>query len=257
MQYGVCGGLDLAPVAQACGYDYLESTVAGVLKPLESETAFEEVLRVLAAMRLPCPALNCFIPANLKLVGPKVDLPTLEVYVTTVFRRAQRAGVQIIVFGSGGARQVPDGWDRLEAWGQLMTFGRMIAPIAARHGVTVVVEPLNRRETNEVNTLAKGAALVRAINHPAVRLLVDGYHWLLEGDSADDIVTHGSLLAHVHIATSPTRLPPVAEPCDLQPFFRALVAAGYTGRISFEGKLPDPAATLPAALALMRRLERD
>lgn len=257
MQYGVCGGLDLAPVAQACGYDYLEASVGGVLKPLEPEAVFEDVLRVVAAMPLPCPALNCFVPANLKLVGPAVDLPALEAYVTTVFRRAQRAGVRTIVFGSGGARQVPEGCDRLEAWSQLVAFGRMFAPIAARHGVTVAVEPLNRRETNIVNTLAEGAALVRAINQPAVRLLVDAYHWLLEGDSADDLVAHGSLLAHVHIATVPNRLAPGVEPCDLQPFFHALAAAGYAGRISFEGKLTDPAVVLPSALALMHRLERE
>ena len=257
MQYGVCGGLELVDVAQASGYEYLESSVPALLKPLEPEAAFEAALAPLVAARLPCPALNCFVPGTLKLVGPQVDAAALEAYVRTVFRRAERAGVKIIVFGSGDARQVPEAWDRSAAWRQLVAFGRMFAPLAARHGVTVVAEPLNRRETNILNTVSESAAFVREVNHPALRLLVDAYHWLLEGDSADDIAANGSLMAHVHIATAPSRLPPGAEPCDFGPFFRALAAAGYDGRISYEGQLTDPAAMLPSALALMQQAEAD
>ena len=255
MQFGVCGGLDLAATARASGYAYLEGSVGGALKPLEPDAAFEAALAALRAAPLPCPALNCFVPGNLKIVGPTADPAALKAYVTTVFRRAKRAGVDTIVFGSGGARQVPDGWDRKQAWAQLVAFGRMFGPLAAAQGVTVVVEPLNRRECNILNTVAESAELVRAIDHPAVRLLVDGYHWALDNDRAEDIVANGRLLAHVHVATAPNRLPPGAEPCaKLADFFRALAQAGYDGRVSFEGKLPDPAAQLPPALLTMRGL---
>ena len=254
MQFGVCGGVDLAAVAQGSGYEYLECSVGGLLKPLETEAAFEAGLEAWRGAKLPCPALNCFIPGNLKMVGPQVDTGALEAYVATVMRRAARTGVQVIVFGSGGARQVPEGWDTAQAWRQLVAFGRLCAPLAQKHGVTIVVEPLNRRETNIINSVAEGAALVREVDHPAWRLLVDGYHWLLDNDRAEDIVANGALFGHVHVATAPNRLPPGAEPCDLQPFFNALARAGYGGRISFEGKLTEPAVTLPAALVLMRRL---
>lgn len=257
MQYGVCGTFDLAPVAQACGFDYLESSVESVLKPAEPAAAFEAVLRTLDAMPLPCPVLNCLVPGRLKLVGPQVDQQAIAAYAATVFQRAHRAGVQILVFGSGAARRIPDGWDHLEAWSQLVAFGRLLASLGAEHGVVVTVEPLNRQETNILNTVSEAAALVRAVDHPSVRLLVDAYHWLLDGDSAEDIVAHGGLLAHAHIATSPKRLPPGAEPCDLASFFDALARAGYTGRLSFEGAIADPVLQLPPALALMHRLERE
>lgn len=254
MQFGVCGGLELASVAQASGYAYLESSVGGLLKPLEKESVFEAGLAAWQGVGLPCPVLNCFIPGNLKMVGPQVDTGALEAYVTTALRRAARAGVKVIVFGSGGARQIPEGWDAARAWQQLVAFGRLCAPYAQKHGVTIAVEPLNRRETNSINTVAAGAALVREVDHPAWRLLVDGYHWLLDGDRVEDIIANGALFAHVHVATAPNRLPPGAEPCDLQPFFTALARAGYNGRISFEGKLTDPQVTLPTALTLMRQL---
>jgi sugar phosphate isomerase/epimerase len=255
MQFGVCGGVEMAAAARAGGYAYLEGSVGGVLKPLDPEAAFEAALAALRAAPLPCPALNSFVPGSLKIVGPTADPAALEAYVTTVFGRAKRAGVSVIVFGSSGARNVPDGWDRQQAWEQLVAFGRMCAPRAAAQGVTLAIEPLNRRESNILNTVAEGAELARAVNHPAMRLLADAYHWLLDDNCAGDIVANSRLLAHVHVATAPSRLPPGAEPCEgLAGFFRALQQAGYDGRVSFEGKMPDPAAQLPAALKILREL---
>ena len=174
-------------------------------------------------------------------------------YVTTTFARAEQAGVQVVVFGSGGARQVPDGWSRDEANRQLAAFGRMLAPIAARHGVTVAIEPLRKAECNILNTVAEGAALARTVNHPALALLVDGYHWATDGDASEAIVEHRSRLAHTHIATTAHRLAPGMEACDFRSFFDALRRANYTGRMSIEGGLGNPAATLPVAARMLRQ----
>ena len=47
------------------------------------------------------------------------------------------------------------------------------APLAEKHGVTLVVEPLNRAECNLVNTAVEGAVAVARVNRPHIRLLVD------------------------------------------------------------------------------------
>ena len=101
------------------------------------------------------------------------------------------------MFGSGGARRIPEGFDPKDAHDQLVRFCSMLAPIAWRHGVTVVVEPLNRQECNVLTTVKECAALVREVAQPGLRLLVDAYHLLRDNDSCDDIATHGDLLAHV------------------------------------------------------------
>jgi sugar phosphate isomerase/epimerase len=134
----------------------------------------------------------------------------------------------------------------------------MIAPIAQEHGVTVAVEPLNRKDCNILNTVSETAAVVQAVDHPAIRLLVDSYHLMLDHDRYDDIVKYGDLLAHAHIATVPNRLAPAAEDCDLSHFFAALKQANYQGRISIESNnIPNPATVLPSALKLMRDLSSD
>jgi sugar phosphate isomerase/epimerase len=177
---------------------------------------------------------------------------SLEKYVKTVFERAEKAKVEVVVFGSGGARSIPDGFDRERGLAQIMAFCRMIGPVAQEHGVVVAVEPLNRNECNVINSVAECAEIVRRVNHPAVRLLVDAFHWLKENDSADDIIGNGEFLAHVHAATISSRLAPGSEPCDLSVFFSALERAAYDGRISIEGGVPNPCEDLPRALELMK-----
>lgn len=260
MQLGVCGSPEIAgPVAEA-GYDYFEWSAGGLLQPRQDEAAFQSALAQVRGASLPCPAVNVFIPADLKITGPAADLGLLEAYVRTACQRAKTAGVRTIVFGSGGARRIPEGFERTAAWNQLAAFCRMLGPIAAAKEVTIAVEPLNLRECNVLNTVGECARLVREVDHPAIRLLVDAYHLLLDGDALEDIQANASLLVHVHVATIPNRLAPGQEPCDLQPFFTALKRGGYQGRVSIEGNLPqDPKAlgqALAQALTLMKKLAK-
>lgn len=83
------------------------------------------------------------------------------------------AGIRTIVFGSGGARNIPDDFCRAEAWEQLVSFGRLAAGAASRHGVTLGAEPLNRKECNVLNSVKESAAYVHEVGHSHFRLLVD------------------------------------------------------------------------------------
>jgi len=256
MQFGVCGDARMAAFAARSGYDFAEGSVGGVLMPREPEATFRAALAALRAAELPYPVLNCFVPGDLKITGPAADLAALRAYAATALVRAEQAGVRVIVFGSGGARRIPDGFDVKAARTQLVSFCSLVAGMAHDRGVTIVVEPLNRAECNVLTSVAECAALVRDVAHPGVRLLVDAYHFLRDGDAYDDIVAHGDLLAHVHIATTPNRLPPAAEPCDFGPFFNALHKAGYDGRVSIEGKINSPERELAAAREHMAALAR-
>ena len=257
MEYGICGTPELAAVAADAGFDFLEMSVDRLLRPREDEAAFRDALAEAAAAPLPRKVLNGFVPGDLKITGPEADLAALKTYVTTCCRRAREAGVEVIVFGSGGARQIPDGFDRAEARRQLVAFCRMLGPVAQAHGVTIAVEPLSRADCNVLTTVGEAAELVRETAHPAIRLLVDAYHWARDNDSAEDVVANGPLLAHVHIATVPNRLCPGAEDCDLAPFFTALTDGGYNGRVSVEARMPSPADELPRALSVMKVLGGD
>ena len=239
-------------MAAQAGFDYIEMTVGELLKPREDEAACAAALAEVRQGGLPCPAGNVFVPGDLKITGPTANLALLESYVTTACHRAERAGVKVIVFGSGGARRIPDRFERSEAWKQLVAFCRMLAPVAAAHGVTVAIEPLNQAECNVLTSVGECARLVREVDQSSIRLLVDAFHLLKDHDSIEDIVVNGDILAHVHVATIPGRLAPGMETCDLAPFFTALQRAGYAGRVSIEAKLPNQAKDLRQSLELMK-----
>lgn len=253
MQFGVCGGPDLARIAKTAGFDYFEWSVGGLLHPREDETIFTQAFEEAKATGLPCPAVNVFIPADLKLTGPEVNRAALERYVNIAMRRANMAGIDVIVFGSGAARRIPDDFNRSHAWRQLVEFGKMVASIGEQYAVTVVVEPLNQGETNVINTVEEGASLVRDVDQHHLRLLVDGYHWAKDNDTPSGILSNARLLSHAHIATVDGRRPPrPGDNCAL--FLQTLKQSGYTGRISIEGNIEDPEIELPQALEVMRAL---
>ena len=67
---------------------------------------------------------------KLRVTGPDIDRDQQTVYVRKAFDRLARLGTQIVVFGSGGARRVPDGFSKDDALKQLVDFGRRAAFLA-------------------------------------------------------------------------------------------------------------------------------
>jgi sugar phosphate isomerase/epimerase len=251
MQFGVCGGPELARIARDAGYDYFEWSVVGLLRPREPEAAFEAALAEARAAGLPFPAVNVFLPGDLKVTGPAVDSDALRDYAATALRRAQVAGLEVIVFGAGAARAIPEGFDPVKGRQQMVDFCRWLGPQVEKYGVTIAIEPLNRTETNLIHTAEEAARLVREVDHPNLRMLIDGYHWAKDGNTAQGIIDSAGLIVHAHVAEPTGRhAPGPSQPCA--PFFDVLRQAGYSGRLSFEGNLVDPQTELPLALETMR-----
>ncbi len=256
MRTGICSGPQTFEGVDIAGLEFIEVGVQGFLKPRDGEEIFAEQLAAARACPVPAPVANLFIPGDLKTTGPDVDLEALEAYCRTAFERAQRAGIDTIVFGSGGSRQVPEGWDAGKAFEQLAEFLTRIAPGAAERGVTLAIEPLRRQECNIICTVDEGRELVDRVGQPAIQLLADVYHMLHNDESPDAIRRAGQRLRHVHVAEKEGRTPPGVHGEDLRPFFAALKEVGYDGRVSIEGRWDDQKAQLaPAMMELRRQIE--
>lgn len=252
MRVGIC----TSPAALASpidGLDYIEGTVGELLCPRENEAAFAERLAAAGGAAAPVRAANGFLPGELKTTGPDVDAAAVDTFVHTALGRAQRMGVTVIVFGSGGSRAVPDGWDPARARDQLVEHLRRWGPRAAEAGVTIALEPLNARECNIVTSVDEGAEMVRRADHPNIRLLIDTYHMATDGDPPDAIRRAEGLVVHAHCAEGEGRGPLGTVGEDHRPWFRALKDIGYDGGVSIEATWKDLAAQLPAALAELNR----
>ena len=252
MRFGVCAGVDKAELLARLGYDYIELGAAGDLIPDDpNEAAWTERRRQIDAAPLRPEAFNSFVRTG-KIVGPDADAARLERYVHIALSRAAQVGGKVIVFGSGGARNVPDGFSRDTARSQILDFLGWCADAHETTGVVVVVEPLNKTESNVLNTVGEGAEYVRALNRPGVRNLADTYHMEKDGEPLTAIEESGDVLAHVHTADT-DRGAPGTGVYDHAALFQTLARAGYDRRVSIECRWDDFEREAERALGHLRR----
>lgn len=256
MQLGICADTaSLSLLSPAPGIDFLEGLTQELLQPETPDAARTRPAAALLAKGFTLPASNRFLPADLRVVGPDVDYARLDRYAANTFRRAKEIDMTIVVFGSAGARMIPEGFSATKAFEQYVDVLRQFGPLAEEHGVTLVVEPLHRGECNLVNTIVEGAEAVRRADNRAVKLLVDVFHMIRNGESADDILKVGPLVHHAHISEDKDRAAPGVNGDDLRPFLRAFRRAGYHGRLAIEAIWTDlPRQTAPALVELRRQL---
>ena len=250
---GYCIGLKGLETAKAARFDYVELGTTEIASLSDSE--FEESVERAKQVGIPTPNANLFLPATLRLTGPDA-MPVDEqmAYVRKAFARLARFGVKLLCFGSGGARRVPDGFPKEEAFKQLVAFGKRIAPEAKAQGITVVIEPLRKQETNIINTTAEGLELVNAVADPNFELLVDFYHLASEKEDPTIILRARDHIRHLHMANPQGRVFPLAwDEFDYAPFFANLRQIGYAGRISIEASSKDVPSEAPRAIELLRR----
>jgi sugar phosphate isomerase/epimerase len=188
----------------------------------------------------------------MKCVGPAPAHQEILKFGEISFRRAQMAGVKTIVFGSGGARSIPEGFPPKEAKVQFISLCKQLAPLAKKYDVIISLEPLNTRECNFINSLAEGADIVQAVNHESFRLLADIYHMLMENESPYEIIKYGDLIYHSHIAEKTGRTAPGVHNEDFTPYFRALKQVNYQGSMAIECSWNNIEEQAPGALAAMR-----
>lgn len=232
MRFGVCTGIENAVALAAAGYDYIELSVAGDLIPDASDTEWAEKRRAIEAMPLRPEAFNSFVRTG-KIVGPEADPARLRRYVQTALTRAAEVGGSILVFGSGGARSIPDGFPREEAEKQLREFLDYCAEASEQTGVVVAIEPLHRGECNFINLVSEGAEWARRVGHSGIRNLADTFHIERENEPMSAIVASADVLAHTHTADT-DRYAPGTGTYDHVAFFHALRQANYDVRLSAE-----------------------
>lgn len=261
MKIGICGGTDCLRLAKAAGYDYFEGA-ASVIAAM-TEEAFAAFAAENEALRDDgfegVKVCNGLFPGDLSLVGPHADPEKVRAYLEGLLPRLEKLGVETVVFGSGGARKCPEGFDADTALDQLAEVAGLVADLAAAHGIRVGMEHLNTGETNNLNTVTDTYAFVQKVKNgrpadaPVPGITMDTYHVTKENEPLKAILPLFGAVYHCHTAHPISRTVVTME--DL-PYLCAvmggLMAAGYDGRFSLEAGLRDYAADAAAALPVLR-----
>jgi sugar phosphate isomerase/epimerase len=132
-----------------------------------------------------------------------------------------------------------------------------LAAHAAREGVWLALEALNRYEDYMVNRLDQAAELAaeaeRRSGFNSVRLCADLFHMNIEEDDLGAAIrAAGRLIAHVHVDDS-NRMQPGTGHLDFRDVFDALHDIGYDGWLTLECRLRgDPHVALPATVEFLK-----
>ncbi len=177
-------------------------------------------------------------PAGLSVTtaDASVRRRTLEV-VTRLIGLCAELGGSVLVHGSPKQREVAAGETREVALARLQDFLAAIADVALKLGVVYCIEPLSPRETSIVNTVAEAAALVRAVDSPSLRTMIDcSAAGQSETQSVPELIDAWlptGLVAHVQV-NDPNRRAPGQGEMRFAPIFAALKRRGYDGTVAVE-----------------------
>ncbi len=235
MKIGMCSELMNAPLVAGAGFDYIESATTALASA--SEEDYRRMAEAVFQSGIAAEAFNVMLPGNFCITGPAADLDPVKEYLERGFRRMAELGAVIQVFGSGGARNVPEGWPMERALEQLVDFLNMAAPLAARQSIFIAIEPLNPGECNIINTVEDARALAVRAGLANVGVLADWYHMSKQHEKPDGMLAAGKALLHCHVANPEgRRFPLPGDGADYTAFFGAMRQVGYTGRVSVEAK---------------------
>ncbi|PNV60611.1 sugar phosphate isomerase/epimerase [Clostridium sp. chh4-2] len=267
MRFGCCGnlvasgpdktGIEIVERIAQYGYDYIELPLAEMMDLSDGE--FEALRKRVDASGIKCEVCNNFFPAKIRLTGPEVNMELIKAYIKDSLSRAKELGVGTVVFGSGTAKNVPEGFSHETAYRQVAEISKEIVPVAKANGITIVIEPIRKPECNIINTFEEGVALAKEVDDETMMVLIDYYHMTWEKESPKILRKYGKeYLRHVHFAypNIPSEIgrlyPSDMEEWDYKEFIGILKEIGYDGRVSIEAGVTDFDTQAKQAIQFLR-----
>jgi len=204
------------------------------------------------------PVCACFPPAR-DLRGTKTQQRNAARYLRALIDIAADLGAPGVagpMYSATGRAEAVSAAARRSQRRTVVRHLRQLAAYAADRGQKLFIEPLNRFETDFLNTTAQGLELLDAVGHPAVQLHLDTFHMNIEEkDPAAAIRAAGRRLGHFHACGS-DRGTPGGDHTDWKSIARALQDIKYSGDIVIESFTPD-VKVIARAAAIWRQIEPD
>ncbi len=154
----------------------------------------------------------------------------------------------------GKARMLPKE-ERKREWDLAVANIAKVCTMAQDHGLSIALEPLNRFESDMINTAEDVIRFIKDVNHSSAKVLLDGFHMTIEESNiAEAIKLVGDKLLHVQVSENHRGIPgtgltPWAD------FAKGLKAIGYKGAIVIESFTPE-IKELAGAVCIWKNLAR-
>ncbi len=168
-------------------------------------------------------------------------------------RFASRLGSMVVLGSIRGVLDDSSGKNHEACYQTAVEAVRELAGYAGEHGVTLLIEPINRYETNFINTIQEARDFIEQVDSPGVKILADTFHMNIEeADLVGALLRAGDQLEHVHFADS-NRCAPGMGHINFNQIVKYLKQIKYQGWVSGE-ILPVP-DDFSAACRWMRNIQ--
>ncbi|MDO6436807.1 sugar phosphate isomerase/epimerase family protein [Cyclobacterium sp. 1_MG-2023] len=163
-------------------------------------------------------------------------------YIQACFDTSAALGAQFVAgpmySAVGKARLVSPEQKKIE-WQRAVTNLQKVCRMAEISGQKIALEPLNRFETDLINTTADLMQLISDINHPAAGVLLDGFHMNIEEPSIEAaILQAGEKLIHVQVSENHRGTPGTGQ-TRWEDFRSGLEKINYKGAVTIESFTPE------------------
>jgi D-psicose/D-tagatose/L-ribulose 3-epimerase len=138
----------------------------------------------------------------------------------------------------GKARMVSSEQRKIE-WERAVTNLHKVANLAQVRKLEIAIEPLNRFESDMINTSGDVLRLIQDINHTAAKVLLDGFHMAIEEKNiAEAITLVGDKLIHLQVSENYRGTPGTGQ-TPWNDYKKALADINYSGVVSIESFTPE------------------
>lgn len=138
----------------------------------------------------------------------------------------------------GKARMLPADLRKAE-WDLAVKNLRVVCEMASKRGLSIGLEPLNRFESDLVNTVDDVRRLVRDIDHPCAKIMLDGFHMNIEErDVEQAIIAAGKDLIHIQVSENYRGTPGTGQ-TRWDAYRRGLESIAYNGTVTIESFTPE------------------
>lgn len=134
------------------------------------------------------------------MIGPAADFARIQRYAAAAAEALSRIGVETVVLGSGESRDIPENWERGSTEQQFVQLLQILADELSGTGVMLAIEPLNRENSNFINSIPEAVHYAAIIDRPHVKGLADFYHMDEENEPLDNLILYKNWLTHIHLA---------------------------------------------------------
>lgn len=155
----------------------------------------------------------------------------------------------------GKARLAPAAEKKME-WGRAVSNLRILSGIGKDYGLDIALEPLNRFESDLINTADDVVRLLDDINEPNMKIILDGFHMTIEEqDIRSAIQTAGERLVHIQVSENHRGVPGTGL-TPWEDFAKGLKDVNYKGAVVIESFTPE-IPELAAAVNIWKKLAKD